>query len=239
MTLMGIFLATTAMTQTPREILPFAHERIEPDAGVLENPNFNLMVLEIQEAHGGETEPLEATVTVLEVLRGRPWKGETAVATWDHYPWWTGKTFETPEPGRRFFAGVLSAELRDGTRKLTVVRAFDASPENLRVAAQNMAPPEPSPWPVVWVATLGCVLLALAYLSSSTGLRLVLGLAAVLSALGTLVLYYDYEAHMSPYTTIRIDIFVVWPAVAAALAIPFVAWWALRRRRRLGEPHGV
>jgi hypothetical protein len=227
-------IATASARAEPVELLPVAQEILQPNVAMFENPNFNLMVLEVLEAHGGETQPLEATVRITEVLRGRPWVGQTATASWDWVDWWEGKKYRRPAPGTRFLAAVRSSRSRNGTNKVIVVRAFDASSENLQTARRYMAPPDPSPWPIMITPVIGLALLALAKLLLSTWVRTVLVVGALATALATLVLYYDYERNMSVYTTIRIDIFLIMPAVGAALAIPIGAWWLVYRQKRGG-----
>lgn len=215
--------------------VPAIRESLEADARVLENPNFDLLVLEIEEARGGQRGlPLEARVRVLETLRGRLEEGVSATATWDQYGRWAGKELERPDPGTRFLAGGISAQPRNGPVRLRVVDAYEASTENIEIAKRHMEPPEPSPWPVVALAVASWALLGVSMLPSASWWRWPAVAGAMGGAVATVAVYYNYERAMSPYTTIRFDVFLVWPAVCMALALPIAVLWLLYRWKREG-----
>jgi hypothetical protein len=228
--------AVAAADPTAGEL--FIRARLEPTAGILENPNFDLLILEVEEARGGNWLPPEARVRVVETLRGRLEPGWIATATWDRMGRWAGRRLQRPSPGTRFLAGATSAVLRNGTVTLHVVDAYEPSRENIEVARRFMEPPEPSPWPILILSTVGWTLLGLAMMLSGHWSRGLVVAGVLASALGTAVLFYNYERGMSPYTTIRLDALLVWPVAGSALALPGAVWWLIYRRSRGGAVRG-
>jgi hypothetical protein len=207
---------------------PFAETDLPASSGILDNPNFDLMVLEVVEVRGGGGLPMEATVRIEEVLRGRDWAGRTASARWG-WDSLTPRNHGLPPPGTRLLAGVVSSKHRNESIQLTVVRAFEPSAANLETAHRSMAPPDPAPWLVLVVPVLAWALLALALQARRAPIRILLLAGALCGALATVALYLDYERRMSSYTTIRLDLYLVGPAVALALALPFAAARLMRR----------
>ena len=216
----------------PVELPAVTKADLQPNSSVLENPSFDLLVLEIEEVRGGGRQPLEATVQILEVVRSRVKERETATATWDWDNFWGQKTFHPPKPGERFLAAAISKKMRGEKYKLSIVQTFAASRKNLQIAERYMARRHLSLWPVVVTPLIGWVLLHFAKQASLARPRTLFALGALVSALATLLLYYNYERHMSPYYTIRVDMLLVSPALLASLAIPFAVWrWVYRRKR--------
>jgi hypothetical protein len=233
LTLMPILVALAAAAPAaapPGGPAAVALGDLEPGDGVLANPSFDLVVVEVQEVRGGG-DPVEATVLVREVVRGRARPGETAVARWDRPEPAGRERVEPPAPGTRLLAAGIGARLRDGSYQLSVARTFAASAANLEIARRTMARPAPSPWPVVLAALGGWVSIAVARAVRSSRARAPLAIGAVASAVAAVGLYAVYERNMSPYYTIRVDLLFVWPAVAAALLVPAGVWWLLYRRR--------
>jgi hypothetical protein len=139
-------------------------------------------------------------------------------------PDWAQRPLTSPSVGDRvivFATGV--AEFKS----IWAQAAFRFSPEGRAYALSRMAPPERSEalqmpaFLVVLLAPVACIILHFAARSTAAGarakarMRLALWLLLVL----TPAVYAFYESGISIHTNIRVDLLLLWPAIALTLAI--------------------
>lgn len=210
-------------------------DELRPGSSDLANPSLDLLVLRVEETHGGGRLPLAATVRIVDVIRGRLKPGDRATASWGWQP--SQENVRPPEVGTEFLAVGFGMKLRGGERRVKILGTYAASSQNLSIARRHMARPPRSPWPLIALPVVGWGLLIVCAFAKRRW-RALLAAVAVATALAEYPLYYRYERHMSYHYTIRIDLLLIWPALLASLAIP-VGAWVLLRRPQAGRAHGA
>jgi len=203
---------------------------LSPDDYVLKNPTLDLLVLKVLNHHGTD----QATVRIEAVLRGRLQPDATTIATWG-WPRGTvgGDSYRPPAAGTELLAAVITARPDSDIPELRVLKTFAATPQNIRIAA-GASLDSPSPWPIVVMAGVGWILVLLSRVSRTSALANLEISAAILAAIGSVWGFVLYEKQMSPFVNIRLDLFVIWPAVLSCFGIPLFAWWSKREKRDQG-----
>jgi hypothetical protein len=149
-------------------------------------------------------------------------------------PEWHQRALVSPKPGDQvivFAAGV--AEFKS----IWVQAAFRLTPENRTFVMTHMAPAERSAviqtpaFLLVLLAPLACVILHMLLRSSavSAPLKYRLRLALWLVLLLVLPVYAFYESGISIYSNIRVDLLLLWPAIALTLAIAAISLLSEKR----------
>jgi hypothetical protein len=149
-------------------------------------------------------------------------------------PEWSQRPLVPPSAGDRvivFAAGVVEF------KSIWAQAAFRFSPENRDFAVTHMAPPERSAviqtptFLLIVLAPIVCVILHIRLRSTAaservrTRLRLALWLALFLVP----GVYAFYESGISVHTNIRVDLLLLWPAIALTTAIAAASLLSERR----------
>ena len=143
-------------------------------------------------------------------------------------PEWHKRPLASPKPGDQvivFAAGVAQF------KSIWAQAAFRSTPENRAFAIARMAPPERSAaiqtpaFLLVLLAPIACVILHMLLRSSavSAPLKHRLRLALWLVLFLVLPVYAFYESGISIYSNIRVDLLLLWPAIALTLVIAAIS----------------
>lgn len=239
-------------------------ERIDPRVAPLSNPKFDILVVTVVGMEPGpftNGNPPRGKIRIDEVLRGEEkprtvqavWRGSETLNDYDPMPqnkdgrytpgklkpeWYT-RALAGPTAGYKLIIFKVD-ERSDGA--FWIQYSYVDSSENRAIVLARMAPPERKDWTQVaaFLALLACPFLSLAcYLGwqkasvPPVGKRILLA-AILLLPLIALLIYRYYESGISIHSNIRIDVLLIWPA----LAITFWFWLVLgisylsARRRR-------
>jgi hypothetical protein len=210
-------------------------ERLPADHPLLRNPHFDIWVVSIVDVRAeGATNanPPTARVVVEDVLRGggprgpatAVWRGATRAADFEPAepgragqlkPEWKTRPLPGPTPRDRLI--VFGRRVQDGSLGVESWAVFRDTLENRQMARRAMAPAERSGWvqgPVA-LALLAAPVVALLLLRRGRRRRWNYVLAPAAAGL-----YAFYESGISLYTNIRVDLLLIYPALAAtALAM--------------------
>jgi hypothetical protein len=205
-------------------------ERLPPDHPLLRHPHFSIWAVSVVAVHSdGATNatPPTARVVVEDVLRGdgppgpatAVWRGGTRASDFEPgpagqasrlKPEWSSRPLPSPNAGDRLI--VFGRRTADGGLGVESWAVFRDTPDNRATARRFMAPPERSLWvqaPVA-VALLAAPVLAWLLLRHPRRRRWTYAVAAAAAAL-----YAFYESGISLYTDIRVDLLLIYPALAA------------------------
>lgn len=208
-------------------------ERLPPTEPLLKNPYFDVLIVSISEIELGRAthrDPPRGRVTVEEVLRGRVAPGAHA-ALWeapmrgDDYvrepdgtirmkPEWYERPLPPPAAGERLI--VFGNVVPSHPYRVLGWAVYRASAENIDVARRHMAPAERAGWlqlplflVVVAAPVAGIVVAVRGYRR-----RWLYALGLVAGAA-----YAVYESGISSYTNIRVDLIIIFPALAAMVLV--------------------
>ncbi len=205
-------------------------ERLPADHPLLRHPHFDIWVVSVVDVHAdGATNatPPTARVVVEEVLRGEGprgpatavWRGGTRASDFDPRPpgqasllkpEWSTRPLPGPSTGDRLI--VFGRRTAEGALGVESWAVFRDTPDNRATARRSMAPPERSAWvqaPVA-LALLAAPVVAWLLLRHPRRRRWTYAVAAAAAAL-----YAFYESGISLYTDIRVDLLLIYPALAA------------------------
>ena len=210
-------------------------ERLPADHPLLHNPHFDIWVVTVVDVRAeGATNanPPTARVVVEDVLRGAGprgpaaavWRGGQSAADFEPAvagqasgvkPEWKTRPLPGPTPRDRLI--VFGRRTQDGGLGVESWAVFRDTPDNRETARRAMAPAERSGWvqgPAA-LALLAAPVVALLLLRRGRRRRWNYVLAPAAGAL-----YVFYESGISLYTNIRVDLLLIYPALATtALAV--------------------
>ena len=143
-------------------------------------------------------------------------------------PEWHQRPLASPKPGDQVIVFVASVT---EFKSIWAQAAFRLTPENRAFAVAHMAPAERSAviqapaFLLILLAPIACVMLHMLLRSSavSAPLKYRLRLALWLVLLLVLPVYAFYESGISIYSNIRVDLLLLWPAIALTLAIAAIS----------------
>jgi hypothetical protein len=222
--------ALALLVLAPALAFAAVEERLSADHPLLRNPHFDIWIVSVVEVRDeGATNASPPTVRVIieDILRGSGRRGPAA-AVWrgatragDFGPAAPGeasrakpewKTRPLPGPAPRDRLIVFGRRVQDGSLGVESWAVFRDTPQNRETARRAMAPPERSGWvqgPVA-LALLAAPVAALLLLRRGRHRRWNYVLAPAAAAL-----YAFYESGISLYTNIRVDLLLIYPALAA------------------------
>jgi hypothetical protein len=211
-------------------------ERLPATEPLLKNPYFDVLVVSIIEAgstHATHRDPPRGRITVEEVLRGRiplgthaalweaPMRGDDYVREPDGTirmkPEWYERPLPPPAAGERVI--VFGNVVPSHPYRVLGWAVYRASADNLDVARRHAAPAERAGWLQLplFLAIVAAPVAGIVLAVRGRRRRWIYGLA--LAAAGA---YAVYESGISSYTNIRVDLLVVFPALAIMALVVIV-----------------
>lgn len=222
--------------------------QIDPRLAPLANPYFDILVVSVVEMESGDFtngNPPRGKVRIDEVLRGDDergiviavWRGKETLGDYNPAPqnkggkytpgklkpeWYT-RPLTGPSVGEKLIIFKVGRQT-DGSFLLQFSYAF--SEANRELVLREMAPPERKDWTqaAAFFAMVTAPVLSLICFFRlrspvlSRSRRWILTAAILVIPLLSLATYGYYESGISIYSNIRIDVLVIWPALALAFA---------------------
>lgn len=236
---------------------------IGPGFAPLANPHFDILVVTVVEMEAGNftnARPPRGKVQIDEVLRGpheggivdASWRASATIGDYDPPPQnkagqytpgrlkpeWYERPLLGPKVGERL---IICKVDRQPDGSFLIQFSFAFSEANRAVVLEKMAPAEREDWTQAAaffaivlspVFSLICLMRLRLTELSRAGRRMLTAAILVIPVLA-LGIYGYYESGISIYSNIRIDVLVLWPALALAFAFWLVlGYWHLVRLRR-------
>jgi hypothetical protein len=197
----------------------------DPEYRLLGNPSFDILVVTVGSMEPGpftNENPPKGSVKVDEVLRGDEKPGSTYVTTW--------KREKPPAPGDRLI--IFCAGISEYSPIIWAQASYRYSVETRNLVFANMAAPERKGkiQAAAFLAILGMpgACLSMGVLSRTASLtrkaRRRARVATFLMLLTAPAVYFFYESGISNHSYMRIDLFILLPALALTflIAVPFL-----------------